>query len=155
MAQCHRLAIPIRFGVADPVGIAYYPRYFDWFHQTMETWFLEGLGIPYAEFLKNYGFPTIEANCQYRRPCHLGETVWVELRVGELGRSSMLLNYRVLGKEGELRAEGWNRVVLMDTNPQSPGYFRPVAIPEMLREKILGFLEPQAESKRPTTTASP
>ena len=140
-ARVHRLDIPIRFGVADPVGIAYYPRYFDWFHQAMETWFSEGLGISYAEFLKETGFPTIETNCQYRRPCRLGETVTVELRVGELGRSSMLQKYRVLGAEGELRAEAWNRVVLMDTNPASPRYFRPLPIPDDLRAKMAHFVE--------------
>ncbi|HND34069.1 MAG TPA: acyl-CoA thioesterase, partial [Myxococcota bacterium] len=63
------------------------------------------------------------------------------LRVGELGRSSMLLNYRVVGPEGELRAEAWNRVVLMDTNPSSPGYFRPLSIPDDLRAKMAPFLE--------------
>jgi 4-hydroxybenzoyl-CoA thioesterase len=139
--RVHRLAIPIRFGVADPVGIAYFPRYFDWFHQAMETWFDQCLGVPYAEVLKKNGLPTVETHCQYRRPCRFGETVSVELRVGELGRSSILLKYRVIGVEGELRTEAWNRVVWMDTDPSSPSYFRPLPIPEDLRAKMVPFLE--------------
>lgn len=135
----HRHPIDVRFGACDPVGIAYFPRYFDWFHQAMESWFDQALGLPYAELLKTRGFPAVHAECDYQRPCAFGERVTVELRVGALGRSSLRLDYRVVGPDGDLRASGHSRVVQMGTRPGSPEHLKSQPIDGPLRAAILRF----------------
>jgi 4-hydroxybenzoyl-CoA thioesterase len=35
----------VRFHHCDPAGIVFYPQYFVLFHELMEDWFREGLGL--------------------------------------------------------------------------------------------------------------
>ena len=42
----------VRFGECDPAGVAYYPEFFNWFHQAMEACFEDYLGVPYAEMIE-------------------------------------------------------------------------------------------------------
>ena len=46
--QVFRHTVRARFGACDPVGIVYFPRYFDWFHQAMEAWFDDALVESYS-----------------------------------------------------------------------------------------------------------
>lgn len=108
-----RFPIDVRFGACDPVGIVYFPRYFDWFHQAMEAWFGDALGLPYHQVLQRHGFPAVHTEADYQRPCAFGERVVVELRVGRIGGSSVRLDYRVVGPagDGDVRATGHTVVV--------------------------------------------
>ena len=137
----YTLTVPVRFGACDPVGIAYFPKYFDWFHQTMEAWFGERLGLPYHEVLRHHGFPAVHSECDYAQPCAFGETVGVELSVGDIGRTSVRLNYRVLGPSGEadVRARGHTVVVCFGTLRDAPSYLKPVALPDNIRTAMLQF----------------
>lgn len=146
----HRLVV--RFGHCDPAGIVYFPRFFDMFHDAMETWFSAGLGVVYAGMVtgRRIGFPAVHTEADFRRPCALGDEISVELRVTEIGRSSIVLGYTVRGADGELRLTGSTTSVVMDLDPASPGFRRAVAIPEELRGKIAGFMAAETESAWPT-----
>jgi 4-hydroxybenzoyl-CoA thioesterase len=135
-----RFPIDVRFGACDPVGIVYFPRYFDWFHQAMEAWFGEALGVPYHEILRTHGFPAVHTECDYQRPCAFGDQVVVELRVGRIGRTSVRLNYRVLGPDGEadVRATGHTVVVCFETQG-SAAEMRAVALPVGVRAAMERF----------------
>lgn len=136
--------VTVRFGACDPVGIVYFPRYFDWFHQAMEAWFGRGLGLPYHALLRTHGFPTVHTECDYRRPCAFGDDVIVELRVGELGRSSLRLDYRVLGADdpADVRAAGHTVVVCMGTEAGTAAHLQAVPIPPDVRAAITRFAAP-------------
>jgi 4-hydroxybenzoyl-CoA thioesterase len=144
MPQVHLHPIAVRFGMADPAGIVYFPRYFDWFHQAMESWFDEGLGRPYAEVLRSHGLPTVDTRCAYRAPCRPGEVVTVELRVARLGRTSLRLAYTVRGADGGLRALARTDVVFVGLVPGTPEHLRPVPLPPDLRDAMLRYLDPDA-----------
>ena len=141
-ARVHRHPLVARFGDCDPVGIVYFPRYFDWFHRAMESWFDEGLGQPYAELLRHHGLPTVHTECDYARPCAFGDRVVVELRVGRLGRTSLRLLLRVVGEDGVLRANGATDVVMVAICPGADQHLRPTPIPPALREKMADYLAP-------------
>ena len=144
MPQIHVHPVAVRFGMADPAGIVYFPRYFDWFHQAMESWFDEGLGLPYAEVLQTHGLPTVDTRCAYRAPCRPGEAVAVELRVARLGRTSLRLAYAVRGADGALRAVARTDVVFVGLVPGTPEHLRPVPLPEGLRARMEAYLDPSA-----------
>jgi 4-hydroxybenzoyl-CoA thioesterase len=131
----------VRFGDCDPVGIAYFPRYFDWMHRAMEAWFDEALGLPYAALLQTHGLPTVETSCRYAAPCRFGDAVRVELRLGRLGRSSLGLRTQIIGEDGVLRATSRTEVVMVDTRP-GPGWMRPTPLPDTLRAKMTPYLDP-------------
>jgi len=136
---------PVRFGDCDPAGIVYYPRFLHFFHEAMETWFLEKLDYPYHEVIlgKQIGFPSVHCEADFRIPCGLGEVLAVELRVIKLGRSSIHFDYQVrtFGEPASpLRLQGATVCVVMDLNPESPTFRRPLPIPGALRARIEAFM---------------
>lgn len=131
----------VRFGDCDPVGIAYFPRYFDWMHRLMEAWFDEALLTPYSTLLQTHGLPTVETHCRYAAPCRFGDALVLELRIGRLGRSSVGLRTHILGADGSPRAQGRTEVVFVDTRP-GPEWMRPCPIPDSLRAQMTRFLDP-------------
>jgi 4-hydroxybenzoyl-CoA thioesterase len=136
----HILSLDVRFGDCDPAGIVYFPRYFDFFHQAMETWFPAELGFGYDEFVRvrKLGFPAVHSEADFERPSRFGERIAVHLRVTKLGRSSIAFAYEVHGDDGR-RATGRSVCVVMDLDPASAGHGRAVAMPEDLRAQILEF----------------
>ena len=134
----------VRFGDCDPAGVVYYPRFLHFFHEAMETWFGEALGAAYHEVVmgRRIGFPAVHCEADFKRPCAFGEVLAVELRVAEIGRSSLRFAYRVRAfddPEGPARLTGGTVCAAMDLDPESPGFRRAVAIPADLRAAIERF----------------
>lgn len=142
-AGVHVHPVRIGWGHCDPAGIVYFPRFFELFHEAMETWFGDALGAPYDDVItvRRIGFPTVHTEADFRAPTRFGERVAVELRVGRIGGSSIELVYRVCGPGGDadLRATGRTVVALMDLDPASPGFRRGLPIPADLRARIEAF----------------
>lgn len=84
---CHSRTV--RFGECDPAGVAYYPEFFNWFHQAMEACFEEYLGTPYAEMIEKIGFPAVQTSAEFRSPLPVGTKIDIEVRIEGLGRSSI------------------------------------------------------------------
>lgn len=138
----HVHRIEVRFGDCDPAGIVYFPRFFGFFHDAMETWFAERLGLAYAAVVvgRKIGFPSVHAEADFRSPCALGDRIGVELRVATIGRSSLALAYAVRGEAGDARLTGATTHVVMDLDAGSPGFRRSVVIPADLRAAIEAFV---------------
>lgn len=130
----------VRFGECDPAGVVYYPRYFDWFHRTMEAWFGEGLGYPYHQVLEELGFPSVHAEADYKAPCRMGEQVDVQLRVGRLGRASVTLELAVVGPDGRQRATGRVVIVVIKMEPGGDQHFKLRPLPDHLRQAMARYL---------------
>lgn len=136
MAQVFSVEVPIRFSNCDPAGIVYFPEFFDLINSLVEDWFTIGMDTSYADLMMqaHIGTPTIDIQCEFIKPCRYGEHLTLELVVTKLGRTSFQL--RETGTvAGELR---WRtRHVLCFLSTES---YRPVAIPEELREKMARFM---------------
>lgn len=141
-AGVFRLLVHVRWGDCDPAGIMYFPRFFERFHDAMERWFEESLGLPYDALImgRRLGLPSVHTEADFRVPCRFGERLVVELRVAKLGRSSIELGYRVVvGGEAEPRLTGRTVCALMDLDPARPTHARAVPWPEDLRARIEAF----------------
>ena len=79
----------VRFGECDPAGVAYYPEFYNWFHQAMEACFEEYLGTPYAEIIQAVGFPAVKTSAEFRRPLPVGAEITIAVLLERLGRSSI------------------------------------------------------------------
>lgn len=145
MASFH-FPVEVRFGSCDPVGIVYFPCFFDWFHEAMEAWFGAALGRPYAEVLRRQGFPAVHTECDYQRPCAFGDRIVIALSVGHVGRSSVRLDYIVHahGDPEDVRARGHTVVVCMGTDPTAADHLQPIPLPDDLRADILAFQAAQS-----------
>ena len=138
----HRHPIQVRWGDCDPAGIVYYPRFFDYFHQAMETWFAEGLGQPYATVIvgRKIGFPSVHLDADFRRPSAFGDSLEVELRVVRLGHKSIRFDMRIVAEdEDSPRVVGSKVCVVMDLDPDSAGYRTGIPMPDDLRRAIQAF----------------
>jgi 4-hydroxybenzoyl-CoA thioesterase len=133
----------VRWGDCDPAGIIYFPRYFDLFHQAMEAWFAEALGLPYSEVIvgRKIGFPSVHTEADFMAPSSLGDEIDVRLSVPALGRSSITFAYRVTGAgdASDARAKGRTVCVVMDLDPASKRFRQSLEIPADIRTRITAF----------------
>ena len=138
----YRHDMRVRFGHADPAGIVYYPRFFEWFHDAFEGMFEAVLGVPYAEILqvRRVGFPTVQIATEFRRPARFGEPVTVEVFLSRLGERSAVFAYRVRRDEA-LLATASAKVVPMDMD-----HHRAVPWPEDLHRAFSPYVEADGDA---------
>ena len=142
----HVHRVRVGFGDCDPAGIVYFPRFFHFFHEAMETWFDAVLRLPYAELIgvRRLGFPAVHTGADFLIPCAMGDEIAVEQRVISLGRTSIRFAYRVRTHGDPAapdRLTGTTVCVVMDLDPQRPTYRRAVELPPDLRARIEPLVE--------------
>ncbi len=129
--------ILVRFCDLDPAGIAYYPNLVNYLHVAFEDFFAGFIGRPYPEvFREGLGFPTAKVEMEYLSPVHYGERVSVGVAVEHLGRSSVRFRYEG-SVDGRPVFVARNTAVVVDMRA-----FRPIPIPEHLRERLKDAMEP-------------
>ena len=136
MPQAFSAEVPIRFSNCDPAGIVYFPEFFDMINSLLEDWFTIGMNTSYADLMmgQHIGTPTIDIQCEFIKPCRYGEHLKLELKVTKLGRTSFHLT-ETGTVAGELRWRTRHVLCFLSTET-----YRPVAIPEGLREKMARFM---------------
>jgi len=115
----NRKEIHIEWGDCDPAGIVYFPRFFEYFDACTNALF-EKAGFRKAEMLKAYGLlgiPMIDTRAQFYVAASFGETVAIETRIVEWGRSSLQVEAKMY-KADELAAEATERPVWTVREPQ-------------------------------------
>ena len=128
----------VRFGECDPAGVVYYPVFFTWFHEAMEAWFEEALDRPYADVIKTVGFPAVKTDAQFKRPCHVGDEVFVNLSLSALERSSITLQFRIIDAREQLRATGSVTCVSIGV-AAGEFQFKAIRIPDELSALMKGY----------------
>lgn len=126
----------IRFSHCDPAGIVYFVHFFDMVSAVVEDWFREVVGLPFQEMHleRRVGFPIVDTGCQFMRPCHLGDTLALELAIARLGRSS--IEFRVAGRVGaEEKFVARHKVAMVSLDS-----FKAVPIPEALRSRMKPYV---------------
>ena len=138
----HRHRLEVHFGDCDPAGIVYFPRFFDFFHRAMESWFGDALGLAYDQLIleDKIGFPAVHTEADFRSPCRFGEALVIEVRLARMGRTSLTLAYEVMGEaQDDTRLTGQTVCAVMDLDPEHETHMRAVALPGSLRDAMLRF----------------
>ena len=127
----------VRFQHCDPAGIVFFPRYFEMVNATVEEWFAERLGMPFAEMHgpTQGGIPTASIRADFRAPSRLGDLLEWRLMPRRLGGTSCELGLSASCRD-ELRAEFVQTIVWVD---MASG--RPRPWPDGLRTRIRRELE--------------
>ena len=129
----------VRFGECDPAGVVYYPVFFHWFHELMEEWFEQELGMSYAQCVQSCGFPAKETKAEFFRPCALGEEIQLVLFLSSLSSRAMRIEIEVLDHKDRQKAKG--HVVCVCIGVQKEGFhFAPMEIPQKLRQNMTKFV---------------
>jgi 4-hydroxybenzoyl-CoA thioesterase len=128
----------VRFGEIDQAGIVYYPRFFNFYHLTLEEFFESVVGTSYAEVIKGWkiGFPTVHVDADFTVPLKFGDVTRISLAIVKLGTASVRTRYQVRRQDGVLCAEAQLTTVCVDMDT-----FRARPIPERLREILMRYHE--------------
>jgi 4-hydroxybenzoyl-CoA thioesterase len=135
MADPFRTQRLIRFSHCDPAGIVFFVNFFEMISGIVEDWFREAVHLPFQamHLERRIGFPIVSTGCEFFRPCHLGDTLVLELAIARLGRSSIEFDIRGrVGGDEKFRARHKVALVSLDT-------FKPLPIPDEMRAKMLPY----------------
>lgn len=111
----------VRFHHCDPAGIVFYPRYVEMINATVEDWFADRVGIPFAEIhvARNVAIPVVSLSIEFSAPSRLGEVLSFGLIVQRLGSSSVTLEIRAHCEE-EVRLAAKLTLVFIDKADMRP-----------------------------------
>lgn len=141
-AQRFRSEHLIRFSHSDPGGIVHFPRFFNMIDAAIEDWFAEEIGLPFdtMHMVQRFGFPIVYTQCEFFKPCRIGERLVLELSVARIGRASLdlALTGRIGGEE-RIRARNVRSMISLET-------YRALPIPDGLRAAMAPFVLPAARA---------
>jgi 4-hydroxybenzoyl-CoA thioesterase len=133
-------SVRIEWGDCDPLGIIFYPRYFEFFDASTTALIERALGMKKIDYLKTYGFtghPVVETRARFRMPTRFGDDVEIETTLIECGRSSLKIEHR-LTKDGTLAVEGFETRVWVGRDADNPGRIksRPISADMLARFNV-------------------
>lgn len=148
-SDAFRTTIKVCFSDIDHAGIVYYPRFLHYFHLAMEEFFAAELGIDFADVLheRNVSLPTVHIEADFRQKMRYGDRIDVEVRILDVGRSSIrwgYTGYRAVGGAGVV-VEGNNVTVCVRADT-----FEKIEVPEWLRRGLAAYTA-RLEPAPPTT----
>ncbi len=82
----------VLFKHCDPVGIVFYPRYFEMINDCIETYFDAELNAPFETIHKDGAVPTVEISAKFLAPSRHGDRLEIKLSCINIGRTSLTLN---------------------------------------------------------------
>ena len=115
----------------DPLGIIFYPRYYEMFDISTTVLIEQALGLSKAEYLKAYDFaghPLVETRARFRTPTRFGDEIEIATALVDCGRSSFKIEHRIT-KAGTLAVEGFETRVWVVRDPHDPARMKSQPIP--------------------------
>lgn len=140
--QVHRERRPVlhehtqrlSYADTDPAGILYYATWFPRM-EALQTEYLFLNGLRQDTLLDRFGWWTVSraTHCDYLLPAKLFEEITIELRVGEIGTSSVRFDFEMWRRaDNALVATASNWLVTVSPDQ------RPIRLPDILRECLAG-----------------
>jgi 4-hydroxybenzoyl-CoA thioesterase len=133
----NKRAIHIEWGDCDPLGIVYFPRYFEFFDACTNALF-EKAGFPKPELFKKFrmdGIPLVDVKAKFMAPSSFGDTVVVESKIAEWGRSSFSVEHKLFRGEA-LAVEGFEKRVWVVRTGEGEKRIKSAEIPREVRERF-------------------
>jgi YbgC/YbaW family acyl-CoA thioester hydrolase len=132
----------VRWEDIDAAGIINYQAYLRFF-ALAEAEMLRSAGLSYRFLFEALGLwlPRVRVECNFYLPVKLDELLVVEAYFSRIGRTSIHLDFDVRRKSDPANTVASGRYVLVCVTQKD---FRPVPVPEVVREKIARFYEAPA-----------
>lgn len=108
----------VAFQDVDAAGILFYPRFLVYMHDAYVSW-LAAIGCPLPELLRQPSWiaPIASVQADFLRPLRFGDVVDVRLVLGQRGRSSFRVGFRIDRGEEPAAVGQTSHVVLVDGRP--------------------------------------
>jgi len=113
--------VTVRWSDADPAGIAFYPRFFEWYDLGTETLF-ESLGLPWPETFERYrivGVPIVESGSTFLSPARYGDVLTIRSSVAWVKDKTFRMEHEI-GVGARPCARGFE-VRAWVRRPEAPG----------------------------------
>jgi 4-hydroxybenzoyl-CoA thioesterase len=94
----HAVDIQVRWSESDPAGIAFYPRFFEWFDLGCAALF-ESVGLPWPELFPRYGIvgvPIVECGSRFSSPVRYGDTMRVTSTIAWVRAKTFRVEHEVV-----------------------------------------------------------
>jgi YbgC/YbaW family acyl-CoA thioester hydrolase len=129
MMKEHVVTRRIMWGDMDPLGIVFYPRYYEWMDACGHLFF-EDIGLSLRDLWRERHllFGLMETSCRYVRPGRYHECVEIVTRIEEVGPRIVILGHAIRSaSDNGIMVEGLEKRICMDVaNPEN---LRAVDIP--------------------------
>ena len=135
----HLVEVKVRWSEADPAGIVFYPRFFEWFDLATESLF-ESLGLPWAEIFPKYGVvgvPIVESTARFRSPVRYGDVVRIRSTVTEVWAKTFRAEHDVAVGDRQC-ASGFEVRAWVGRPAEPSGRLRARPFPEEVAARLKG-----------------
>jgi len=106
MERSFTTQVRVRYAETDQAGIAHHSNHVTWLEVARVAWLREA-GIPYGTLeQRGIQLTVAEVEIRYHRPVFFDDLLTIETTLEEAAGARMVLRYRVLGPQGDLRASG-------------------------------------------------
>ena len=132
----------VRWGDVDAAGIIFYGSYIRFF-EIGETELFRAVGLPYGKVFDelNIWLPRVHLECDFHRAAQMDDLLQVSVYVGNIGRTSLRLNFEVRKRNdaGEIEDDlmATAHFVLVSTDRKD---LRPLPVPDELRKALTPYL---------------
>jgi 4-hydroxybenzoyl-CoA thioesterase len=131
--------IQVRWSDSDPAGIAFYPRFFEWFDIACGALF-DSLALPWPALFPSRGIvgvPIVESGARFLSPVRWGDTIEVTATVAWVKDKTFRVEYdvRILARHcaSGFEVRAW---VGRPASPDEP--LRALTIPADVRARLTG-----------------
>lgn len=93
----NQYTVKVRWSEADPAGIVFYPRFFEWFDLATEALF-ESVGLPWPVLFPKHrivGVPIVESGARFAAPVRYGDEVTIRSTVTEVREKTFRVEHEV------------------------------------------------------------
>ena len=97
----HTVEIQVRWSESDPAGIAFYPRFFEWFDLGCAALF-EALELPWPVLFPRYqivGVPIVECGSRFSSPVRYGDTMAVTSTIAWVRAKTFRVEHEVVVRD--------------------------------------------------------
>jgi 4-hydroxybenzoyl-CoA thioesterase len=117
----HECSVKVRWSEADPAGIVFYPRFYEWFDLSTEALF-ESIGLPWPVIFPRYaivGVPIVESGARFAAPVRYGDVVAIRSAMTDVSDKTFRVEHEV--SVGPVRCASGFEVRAWVGLPDSPG----------------------------------
>jgi len=133
----HAVDITMRWSESDPAGVAFYPRFFEWFDIACAALF-DALALPWPALFPErniVGVPIVECGATFGSPVKWGDTMRVTATVAWVKEKMFRVDYEVaIGDRHCARGFEVRAWVGKPSSPDQP--LRALPIPDDVRKKL-------------------
>ncbi len=119
----------ITWGDLDPLGIVFYPRYYEWIDQAAHVFF-DDIGLNLGRLLqeRHIIFALVETECRYFRPASYHDEIEIHTNLTEIQDKTLTLKHEIRLSGGDLLVQGREKRICI--RKKDPAGFEAIQIPE-------------------------